>query len=30
MEIIIEDFTPEKHDVDLRNTSSLLPMIVED
>ena len=24
-----KNFTPEKHDVDLRNTSSLMPMIVE-
>ncbi|PQP35147.1 hypothetical protein C6A37_04035 [Desulfobacteraceae bacterium SEEP-SAG9] len=24
-----KSFTPEKHDVDLRNTSSLMPMIVE-
>jgi len=23
------NFTPEKHDLDLRNTSSLMPMIVE-
>jgi hypothetical protein len=24
-----KNFTPEKHDVDLRNTSSLMPRIVE-
>lgn len=24
-----KNFSPEKHDVDLRNTSSLMPMIVE-
>jgi hypothetical protein len=24
-----KNFTPENHDVDLRNTSSLMPMIVE-
>ena len=23
------NFTPEKHDVDLRNTSSLMPLIIE-